>query len=67
MQPQFLTIKQASERFPAFSRAALRNMMFNRANNGFARCVVRIGKRVLIDEAEFIAFMRDHRETKAAA
>lgn len=64
---QFLTVTQTAKRYPAFTVASLRWLMFNRANNGFDRCTVKLGRRVLIDEAEFIAFMREHREAKVAA
>ena len=65
--PQYLTVVQTAERFPCFTVAALRWQLFNRATTGFDRCVVRTGRRVLIDEAEFVAWLRDQRERKVAA
>jgi len=35
----------------------LRALVFNAKTNGFERCIRRIGKRVLIDEAEFFAWV----------
>jgi hypothetical protein len=35
----------------------LRALVFNEKNNGFDSCVRRVGKRVLIDEAEFFIWV----------
>lgn len=34
----------------------LRHLIFNEATNGFSECVVRVGRRVLIDEEKFFAW-----------
>ena len=69
MQPH--TTKQFSSKYPAFSEAALRNLIFKSqrrkstkgeiAGNGLieAGAVVRIGRKVLIDEERFFAWVRD--------
>jgi hypothetical protein len=62
LQPQFLTVGDAAKKYPAFTEGSLRWLLFNREQNGFNRCVVRIGRRVLIDEAELVAWLRDQRE-----
>lgn len=64
--PQFLTVPDTAKKYPAFTEGGLRWLLFNRESNGFARCVVRIGRRVLIDESELVAWLRDHREAGAA-
>ena len=65
--PQFLTVKQTAEKYPCFTQAALRWQLFNRERTGFNSCVIRTGRRVLIDEAAFVAWLRDQCEHKAAA
>lgn len=35
----------------------LRALVFNSQNNGFDRCIRRVGKRILIDEAEYFAWV----------
>lgn len=35
----------------------LRALVFNADKNGFKRCIRRIGRRVLIDEAEYFAWV----------
>lgn len=64
----FLTVRTLANKYHAagFTEGGLRWVLFNRAHNGFARCVVRVGRRLLIDEAEFVGWLRDHREAKAA-
>lgn len=64
---QFLTVPDTVKKFPVFTKGGLRWLLFNREQNGFNRCVVRIGRRVLIDEVELVAWLRDQRETRAAA
>lgn len=66
-QSQYLTVAQTAEKYPCFTVAGLRWQLFNRVTTGFDRCVVRAGRRVLIDEAEFVAWLRDQRERKVAA
>ncbi len=36
-------------------QGGLRHLIFNEKNNGFASAFKRVGRRVLIDEAEFFA------------
>lgn len=67
MQP--LTIRQLSERFPAFSEPALRNLVFCSKTrqstkgpipgNGLNLAIIRIGRKVLIDVEQFEAWLRE--------
>jgi hypothetical protein len=69
-RPIFLTVGQFSERNPAFTPAAIRNLVFKAkdrqsscgviAGNGLieAGAILRIGRKVLIDEARFHDWMR---------
>lgn len=59
--PEYLTFKQASERYPAFTEAALRWLRFNGSENGFNRCVINVGRRVLLDTEAFNAWLKSHR------
>lgn len=43
----------------------LRHLIFNADQNGFERAIRRVGRRVLIDEAEFFAWV-DEQHTSAA-
>lgn len=45
------------------SPAALRNLIFLEQTNGFARCVRRCGRRVLIDQEQFFQWV-DERSGK---
>jgi hypothetical protein len=68
---QLYTIKQFSERFPAFTEPSLRNLKFKAEprhstkgeipGNGLieAGAIVRIGRRVLIDEDRFFDWVRE--------
>lgn len=47
------SIRQISRKNPNFSEGALRWWVFNCKRFGFEKCVVRIGRRVYIDEREF--------------
>lgn len=44
----------------------MRHLIFNATTNGFARAFVRVGRRVLVDEAEFFRCV-DRANAKAAA
>jgi hypothetical protein len=61
--PVLLTVRQFAEKHPAFQQGSLRNLIFlaeNRntskgkiAGNGLDIALVRIGRKLLIDEAKF--------------
>jgi len=56
-----LTFKQAAKKYPAFSEAALRWLRFNGTQNGFDACVIKLGRRVLLDTASFERWLEGHR------
>ena len=61
--PVLLTVRQFAEKHPAFQQGSLRNLIFLAESrntskgkiegNGLAVALVRIGRKVLIDEAKF--------------
>ena len=51
--PTLLTVRQFAERHKAFSEAGLRYLIFHADTNGMAKCLRRVGRRVLIDESVF--------------
>ena len=63
----FLTVGALADKYRAagFTQGSLRWQLFNREQNGLDRAVVRVGRRLLIDEAEFIAWLRSQREATA--
>lgn len=67
-QTQFLTVPKLAEKYKSagFTVAGIRWQLFNREHNGFNRCVVRVGRKVLIDEIEFVAWLRSQREARAS-
>jgi hypothetical protein len=56
-----MTFRQTAERYPAFTEAALRWLRFNGYDNGFDKCVIKLGRRVLIDAGEFERWLERHR------
>ncbi len=52
-QTKLSTIKRFASANPAFSEGSLRWLRFNSDVNGFGRAFKKIGRRVLINEAEF--------------
>jgi hypothetical protein len=67
----YVTVNQLSEKFPAFSRSALRNLIYRSEpthsskgiipSNGLESAIVRIGRKVLIDEQEFFNWIERHK------
>lgn len=63
-----LTVRQLSERFPAFTEAALRNLIFCAKprpsskgvipGNGLDHAIIRVGRKVLIDAEQFQDWLR---------
>ncbi|HEY0876916.1 MAG TPA: hypothetical protein VGE10_00540 [Zeimonas sp.] len=59
------TLRQLAERNPAFTEGALRWHVFNSKRNGLDSAIVRVGRRVLIDEQAFSQWLERHREVSA--
>lgn len=59
---QFSTIKKFAKKYPAFTEPSLRWMAFNRKANGFDRAFIKIGRKLLIDDAAFVECLRGKRE-----
>lgn len=65
------TVRQFAERHPAFSVASIRWQIFHEGTNGLrdSGAILRIGRKVLIDEARFFAWIdaRNGVQVRAAA
>lgn len=55
------TLRQLAERNPAFTEGALRWHVFNSKRNGLDSAIVRVGRRVLIDEQAFSHWLEQQR------
>lgn len=55
--PNLYTVKQFIEKHPAFTHGGMRHLIFKEHKNGFATCIVRIGRRVLIIEDKFFEWV----------
>ena len=57
--PTILTVKQFTQRHPAFVESGLRHLIFHRKTNGMAEsgAIVRNGRRVLINEEKFFEWL----------
>lgn len=65
--PTLLTVKQFPVKHPAFSEGSLRFQIFNAkprktsrgeiAGNGLESALVRLGRKVMIDEAKFFEWL----------
>lgn len=58
----YLTVNQFSEKHPAFNRGGLRALIFNENTNGLAQsgAIIRMGRKVLINEQKFFAWVESH-------
>jgi hypothetical protein len=65
--PVLSTVNQFTEKQPAFTAGGLRSLIFNEQQNGLAKsgAIVRIGRKVLIDETKFFAWVES--QNKAVA
>jgi hypothetical protein len=62
-----LSTRQISTRHPAFTEASIRWLIFRAADNGLERsgAIMRLGRKVLIDEALFVAWARSQGNVEA--
>ena len=66
-QRALLTVAQLARRYPAFTQGSIRNLIFmskprwtstgSVPGNGLAAALVRVGRKVLIDEAKFLVWL----------
>ncbi len=72
--PTLLTVRQFSDKHPAFPQGSLRNLIFLSENrktskgtiigNGLDIALIRIGKKLLIDEIKFFKWVDAQQEVK---
>ena len=65
--PLYLTVKQFISKHPAFTNGGLRSLIFNECQNGLAKsgAIVRLGRRVLIDEALFFSWVQSQNNSSS--
>ena len=61
-QRQLYTVTQFCQHHPAFTQGGLRWLLFNRETNGLKKAVVRVGRKLLIDENAFFAWLDEQNE-----
>ena len=59
--PVLLTVTQFCKRHPAFTAGGMRHLLFFDPEGMREACIVRFGRRVLIDEAAFFDWLRANR------
>jgi hypothetical protein len=60
-----LTVNQFSEKHQAFSKGAIRSLIFRADTNGFNKVIRRIGGRVLLNEQAFFEWVEEINGAKA--
>ena len=70
--PSLLTVRQFADKHSAFSQGSLRNLIFLSENrktsrgiipgNGLDIALIRIGRKLLIDEAKFFQWIDEQQE-----
>ncbi|MEZ5902616.1 MAG: hypothetical protein R3D88_04810 [Alphaproteobacteria bacterium] len=59
---QLMTVRQFSEKHKAFPQSSLRHLIFYSHKNGFNKVIVRIGRRILLDEHMFFEWIDSKRK-----
>ncbi len=60
---KYLTVKQMADRHPAFSESSLRYHIFNEHTNGFSKVIIRVGRKVLLNEEAFLGWIEENAES----
>jgi hypothetical protein len=65
--PVYSTVKQFSEKHPAFSVGSLRAHIFQASSNGLneSGAIVRVGRRILLSETKFFDWIEAQRGLKS--
>jgi len=59
MQPRLLTVKKFVEEGHYPNHGGIRSILFNSRQNGFDKCVRRIGRRILIDVDAYYSWIEE--------
>lgn len=57
-----LSFRQTAQNYPAFSVGSLRWLRFNGDYNGFNKCVIAVGRKLLIDADVFESWLENQHE-----
>lgn len=60
----YLTVNQFTDKHQAFTKGGLRALIFNENSNELAKsgAIVRLGRKVLIDETKFFAWVESQNQ-----
>ncbi len=58
---QYLTVRQLSEKYPAFPQGGVRHLIFHEDTNGFNAVTVRVGAKVLLSEQAFLNWIENQK------
>lgn len=66
--PTHLTVRQFAEKHRAYTLGGLRHLIFHAHENGLdeAKAILRLGRKVLIDEGRFFAWVEQQSHQRAA-
>jgi hypothetical protein len=57
--PRLFSVTQFCERHEWATPGGIRHLLFNRETNGFDRCVVRLGRKILLNEEAVFAWLQE--------
>ena len=58
-----LTVQQLTDKHRAFTPGGMRWLLFHRETNGLKAAVVRVGRKLLLDEERFFEWVDSQNET----
>lgn len=58
---KLLTVRQLSEKYPAFPQGGIRHIIFHEKENNFDAVTIRVGRKVLIDEEAFLDWVMNQK------
>ena len=65
--PTLLTVRQFCERHSWATAGGIRHLIFNESSNGFSKCIRRVGRKVLLNEAEVFSWIDENNGGNANA
>ncbi|HOH28214.1 MAG TPA: hypothetical protein PLC40_00945 [Candidatus Hydrogenedentes bacterium] len=57
--PRLLSVTQFCQKHEWATQGGIRHLLFNREMNGFDRCVVRLGRKILLNEAAVFEWLKE--------
>lgn len=64
-KPKLIPLSKWNEFHAWPSISGMRNLISKNEDNNFGRCIIRVGRRIVVDEGKFFEWVNSHRSNQS--